>query len=255
MSLTAIIGGSGFDTFEELSVSDALFQDTPYGSHSGPILQGCISDNDCIFLPRHGVGHRYPPHVVNYRANIWMLKQLGVSQIIAFNVVGGINCTMSPDTIVIPDQIIDYTSGREHTFFDGDQDKLSEQGLPAVEHIDFTHPYAPELRKKLIQFFYKYDIDCVEHGVYGCTQGPRLESASEIERYRRDGCDMVGMTGMPEAALAKELGIDYVSVAIVVNWAAGVSAEMLSMIEIMSTVKKNMKSIKTQLPELLRFLS
>jgi 5'-deoxy-5'-methylthioadenosine phosphorylase len=254
MSLTAIIGGSGFDTFEELAVSDAIFQDTPYGQHSGPILQGHVNNNPCIFLPRHGVGHHYPPHTVNYRANIWMLKQLGVSQIIAFNVVGGINSTMSPDTIVIPEQIIDYTSNREHTFFDGDADKLLEQGLPPIDHIDFTYPYALELRKKLIRFFYEHNIDFVGHGVYGCTQGPRLESAAEVERYKRDGCDMVGMTGMPETALAKELGIDYVSVAIVVNWAAGVSNEMLSMIEIMNTVKKNMKSIKTQLPNLLKFL-
>ncbi len=254
MSLTAIIGGSGFDTFEELSVTDAIFQDTPYGSHSGPILQGHISNNPCLFLPRHGVGHRYPPHIVNYRANIWMLKQLGASQIISFNVVGGIGRTMSPDTIVIPEQIIDYTANREHTFFDGDQDKLLEQGLPPVEHIDFTHPYSPELRKKLIRFFYEQGIDFVGHGVYGCTQGPRLESAAEVERLKRDGCDMVGMTGMPEAALAKELGLDYVSVAIVVNWAAGVSDESLSMIDIMNTVKKNMKSIKSQLPDLLKFL-
>ena len=254
MSLTAIIGGSGFDTFEELSVNDAIFQDTPYGAHSGPILQGYVNSNPCLFLPRHGVGHRYPPHVVNYRANMWMLKELGVSQVIAFNVVGGIGRTMSPDTIVIPEQIIDYTSGREHTFFDGDQSKLSEQGLPPVEHVDFTHPYSPELRKKLIRFFYEHGIDFVGHGVYGCTQGPRLESAAEIERLKRDGCDMVGMTGMPEAALAKELGLDYVCVAIVVNWATGISEETLSMIDIMNTVKKNMESIKSQLPDLLKFL-
>lgn len=254
MSLTAIIGGSGFDTFEELSVSDAIIQDTPYGSHSGPILQGYINNNACVFLPRHGVGHQYPPHKVNYRANMWMLKQLGVSQVIAFNVVGGIGRTMSPDTIVIPEQIIDYTSNREQTFYDGDLNKLLEQGMPPVEHIDFTFPYSPELRKKLIRFLYESGIDFVGHGVYGCTQGPRLESAAEVEKLKRDGCDMVGMTGMPEATLAKELGLDYVSVAIVVNWAAGVSDEVLSMIEIMSTVKKNMKRIKSQLPSLLTFL-
>ncbi len=254
MGLTAIIGGSGFDTFEELTVKDAIFQDTPYGPHSGPILQGSVGGNDCLFLPRHGAGHRFPPHKVNYRANIWLLKELGVTEIIAFNVVGGITPTMSPDTIVIPEQIIDYTSGREHTFFDGNQEQSLGEGYPNVQHVDFTTPFAKELREKMIRFFYQSGIDVVGHGVYGCTQGPRLETAAEIERIKRDGCDLVGMTAMPEACLAKELDIDYVSIAIVVNWAAGISEKPLSMLEIMNTVIKNMGNIKSLLPNLLRFL-
>lgn len=253
MTLTAIIGGSGFDTFDTLVVNDAVFRETPYGPHSGPILSGRLGHTPCLFLPRHGAGHHLPPHKVNYRANLWLLKELGVKRIVAFNVVGGITPNMSPDTIVIPDQIIDYTYEREHTFYDGSQKQLLGEALQHVEHVDFSSPFTQSLRKKIIEFFQEADIDIVGRGVYGCTQGPRLETEAEIERLKRDGCDIVGMTAMPEAALAKELGIDYAAIVTVVNWSAGISKEPLSMIEIMNTVKKNMNKIKTLLPDLLQF--
>lgn len=254
MALTAIVGGSGFDTFDTLVVEDAIFRETPYGAHSGPALRGNLAEVPCLFLPRHGAGHHLPPHKVNYRANMWLLKQLGVNKIISFNVVGGITSNMSPDTIVIPDQIIDYTYDREHTFYDGQQKQLLGENFQNVEHIEFDKPFNSALRKKIMAFFQQSDIDIVGRGVYGCTQGPRLETIAEIERLKRDGCDIVGMTAMPEAALAKELGIDYAAIVTVVNWAAGISQESLSMIDIMNTVKKNMHKIKTLLPDLLRFL-
>ena len=254
MSLIAIIGGSGFDTYDDLVVNDAIIQETPYGAHSGPVLKGRLGNSPCLFLPRHGTGHRMPPHKVNYRANIWLLKQLGVSQIIACNVVGGISPSMSPDTIVIPDQLIDYTYDREHTFYDGKQNVLLGEHYQNLQHIDFSLPYSEGFRQKVINFFEHSDVNCVAKGVYGCTQGPRLETVAEIERLKRDGCDIVGMTGMPEASLAKEIGIEYVSIAIVVNWSAGINSTALSMVEIMNTVRKNMGQIKTLMPKLLQFL-
>jgi 5'-deoxy-5'-methylthioadenosine phosphorylase len=254
MSLIAIIGGSGFDTYDDLTVKDAVIQETPYGAHSSPIFVGTLRTSPCLFLPRHGGGHILPPHKVNYRANIWMLKQLGVTHIIACNVVGGITETMSPNTIVIPDQIIDYTYEREHTFYDGKQSQQLGENFQGLKHTDFSYPYSEELRNKVISFFQQSPLDCIGHGVYGCTQGPRLETAAEIQCIKRDGCDIVGMTGMPEAALAREIGIDYVSIALVVNWAAGVKQEDLSVVEIMNTIKKSMGQIKQLLPDILHFL-
>ncbi|MGH1484939.1 MAG: S-methyl-5'-thioinosine phosphorylase [Cellvibrionaceae bacterium] len=254
MSLIAIIGGSGFDTYDDLVVNDAIIQDTPYGPHSGPVLKGVLGNSPCLFLPRHGAGHPLPPHKVNYRANIWLLKQLGVTHVIACNVVGGITALMSPDTIVIPDQLIDYTYEREHTFYDGNQVELLGGHFQNLNHVDFAQPYSEELRGKVINFFAQSKVNCVPRGVYGCTQGPRLETAAEIERIKRDGCDIVGMTGMPEAALAREIGIEYISMAVVVNWTAGVTSEVLSMVDIMNTVRKNMGEIKRLMPDLLHFL-
>lgn len=253
MGSVAIIGGSGFEKFDAIGAQEVIVRETPYGAHSGPVITGRIGNAACVFLPRHSEGHRLPPHKINYRANLWLLKQLGVSRIIACNVVGGITPQMSPDTFVVPHQIIDYTYGREPTFYDGSQDKSGEH-FDHSQHIDFTHPYASELRERVMAFLRREGLSFVDYGVYGCTQGPRLETAAEIERLKRDGCDIVGMTGMPEAALAKELGIEYASIAVVVNWAAGVTHENLSMVEILNTVKKNMHSLARLLPNLLRFL-
>ncbi|MFT6790942.1 MAG: 5'-methylthioinosine phosphorylase [Cellvibrionaceae bacterium] len=254
MGLVAIIGGSGFDTYDSLVVNDAIIRETPYGNHSGPILMGRLGNSRCVFLPRHGAGHKTPPHQVNYRANLWMLKELGVTDVIACNVVGGITSHMSPDTIVIPDQLIDYTYGRENTFYDGMQSHLLGKNFENLSHIDFTSPYSEPLRQKIIKFFEASQLDCVPRGVYACTQGPRLESIAEIERLKRDGCNIVGMTGMPEVGLAREIGIEYVCVALVVNWAAGVATETLSMVDIMHTVRKNMGEIKSLMPKLIAYL-
>ena len=253
MALTAVIGGSGFDTYDQLLISDQIVQETPYGSHSGPVIKGVLNTRPCVFLPRHSASHRLPPHKVNYRANIWLLKQLGVTRIIAVNVVGGIANDVAPDTIVIPNQLIDYTYGREHTFYDGDQGSILGEGFQNLNHIEFDSPYSETLRKKIIQCLLESKMTFVPEGVYACTQGPRLETSAEIQRLKLDGCTVVGMTGMPEAALAQEIGIDYASIAIVVNWAAGINSSPLAVIDIMDAIHKNMKKIKELIPNLLRF--
>jgi len=246
----AIIGGSGLDNFEDFKQSEAVRLDTPYGYPASGIKQGLLNDVPCVFLPRHGQQHEWPPHKVNYRANIHLLKQLGVESIIAINVVGGITSSMSPKTLVIPDQIIDYTYGREHTLYDTGDYGDAFAGGKTFEHIEFSYPYSPGLRTQLIDFLQRHNIPFVGQGTYGCTQGPRLETQAEISRLHRDGCDIVGMTAMPEAALARELGIDYVSICVVVNWAAGITKDTLEMESIVQVCAESMETIKGLLPTL-----
>ncbi len=224
MTKLAIIGGTGLSGLAELNVTGSKQIATPYGSPSADFIIGELAENEVVFLARHGNPHSIPPHKINYRANIWGLKQLGVQQIIAVAAVGGITAAMLPAHIVIPDQIIDYSYGREHTFFDG------ENG--SVTHIDFTYPYSQNLRTRLIQVAQKAGIKISPIAAYGCTQGPRLETTAEINRMERDGCDIVGMTGMPEAALAKELEIHYAAIGVIANWAAGKIDGEISMSEI-----------------------
>jgi 5'-deoxy-5'-methylthioadenosine phosphorylase len=213
MTALGIIGGSGLGELPGFVQSAQVDRDTPFGYASGPIVRGRISDREVIFLPRHGKPHAMPPHRVNYRANLWALREAGVGSVIAVNAVGGITPRMAPRRLVIPDQIIDYTAARAHTFFD-------ESGH-AVMHVDFTRPYTEELRAALLAGAAALGLDAADGGTYGATQGPRLESAAEIRRMERDGCDVVGMTGMPEAALARELGLRYASLCVVANLAAG----------------------------------
>ena len=182
-----------------------------------------------------------PPHAVNYRANLWALKQAGVSKLIAVNAVGGIGADMAPRSLVVPQQLIDYSSGREHSFFDGRDGQ--------VQHVDFSEPYSAGLRASLLQAGAQLGLSLVDTGIYGCTNGPRFESAAEIERMRRDGCSLVGMTGMPEAGLARELEIEYACLAMVVNWAAGVAQGDISIAEIMANLEH---SVATLRPLLLR---
>ena len=254
----AIIGGSGLDNLALSNEIEPIFQDTPYGSHSAPIMMGrLLIENDSsstnvsqtdqiIFLPRHGADHKVPPHLVNYRANIWALKQLGVERILACSVVGGISQLMSPGTFVIPNQIVDYTYGREHTFFDGTNQDLC--------HVDFTEPYSKTLRQRLLTYFNGCELPYQSEVVYGCTQGPRLETAAEIKRMRNDRCDVVGMTAMPEAVLAREMGMEYVGLSLVVNWAAGVKEGISSIDEITKTIGTGMQRLTSCLPELIRSL-
>ena len=224
-NMRAIIGGSGvYSLAHDFEVESRLEPDTPYGLVSAEIEVGKWQNQRMAFLPRHGRQHAVPPHKISYRANIWALQQLGVSEIIAINAVGGIGDDYPPRTIAIPDQLIDYTSGREHSFFDGDN-----QGL---EHIDFTWPYSLRLRQKIISAASRHNIDVVDGGTYGCTNGPRLETAAEVRKLAADGCNIVGMTGMPEAALAREAGLAYAAIALVVNWCAGLSSVDVSMDEI-----------------------
>jgi 5'-methylthioadenosine phosphorylase len=186
---------------------------TPYGEPSGAMTFGSLAGSEVVFLARHGYGHTIAPHEINYRANIWALNEMGVEGIFALASVGGIRDDLGPGTLVVPDQIIDYTHSRKSTFFEG-------SGAP-VTHVDFTQPYSGVLRARLLRAAQSIGEAVVDGGVYACSQGPRLETAAEIERLARDGADLVGMTGMPEAALARELELDYATLGVVVNHAAG----------------------------------
>lgn len=245
--MLAIIGGSGlYSLGESFSLEEQVPRRTPYGDTSADALQGCWQSVPVVFLPRHGPGHRVPPHRVNYRANIWALKQVGVSRIISVNAVGGITDEMKPGTLVVPDQLIDYSSGREQTFFDGDESQ--------VMHVDFSWPYSAELRGVLTEVGLQKRQPLVVTGTYGSTNGPRLETAAEISRMRNDGCNVVGMTGMPEAALARELEIEYACLALVVNWAAGVEDEPISMQDIMMNLERGMQQVKSLLLDAARLV-
>ena len=211
--MLAIIGGSGLTQLANLEVRQREVMRTPYGDPSGAITLGTIRGAPVAFLARHGYGHTIPPHRVNYRANMWALAQHKVEYVVAVASVGGIRADLGPGTLAIPDQIIDYTYGREFTYFNG-QDR-------SVVHIDFTQPYCETLRERLLKAADQAGEPIVAGGTYAATQGPRLETAAEIDRLERDGADMVGMTGMPEASLARELGLCYAAVAVIVNHAAG----------------------------------
>ncbi len=239
MKTTAIIGGSGLTELDSLTISHEKEIPTPYGMPSAPCIFGELSGQKIIFLARHGNPHRIAPHKINYRANLWALKEAGAEQVIAVAAVGGITPQMPPAKIAIPEQIIDYSYGREHTYFAEDSD--------AVQHIDFTAPYDENLRQQLINSASGLVIE--KSGVYACTQGPRLETAAEIIRLERDGCDLVGMTGMPEAVLARELEIPYACCAVVANWAAGKAAGEISMDEIMHNLEQGMADTKQLLQQ------
>jgi len=213
MSDIAIIGGTGALGLLPADGIRSTVVTSCYGDPSGPILEWSVGESRCLFLPRHGPDGTIPPHRVNYRANIQALRDMGVSSIIGVNAVGGICPPATPGSLVLPEQIIDYTWGREHTFFD--------QINKPVTHIEFDSPISTQLHRRLVEQVVALKLDCLESGVYGVTQGPRLETAAEIDRMERDGCDLVGMTAMPEAALAREAGIAYAICAIVVNYAAG----------------------------------
>ncbi len=211
--MLAIIGGTGLTQLSNLEITHRQVMRTPYGEPSGALTFGLINQHEVIFIARHGYGHTLPPHLVNYRANMWALKEQGAKRIVSIASVGGIRDDLVPGTLVVPSQIVDYTHGRASTYFDArDQ---------AVTHIDFTHPYSAALRSSLLKAGRLAGENLVDGGVYAATQGPRLETAAEINRYEGDGADMVGMTGMPEAALARELGLSYAAIAVVVNHAAG----------------------------------
>lgn len=246
MTDLAIIGGTGLTEMESIELLSTEVHTTEYGETSGPVTNGRLNGRTVIFLPRHGNPHAIPPHKVNYRANIRALKDCGITRIIGINAVGGITPQMSPCTIVVPDQIIDYTWSRAHTFF--------EDNTGSVTHIDFTRPYSKSLRDLIATAAENINLDIQLEGTYGATQGPRLETAAEIQRLERDGCDIVGMTGMPEAALARELDIEYASISLVVNLAAGKSAEPITMDIIESNLGNGMNNIKRLLSETVRII-
>ena len=209
----AIIGGSGLARLAALQRTRRQVVRSPYGEPSGALTFGELAGREVVFLARHGYGHTIAPHEINYRANIWVLKELGVQGVLAVATVGGVRADLGPGTLVVPDQIIDYTHSRKSTFFEGAEAR--------VTHIDFTLPYSARLRTMLLDAAAAAGEPIVDGATYACTQGPRLETAAEIGRIGRDGGDLVGMTGMPEAALAREAGLDYATLGVVVNHAAG----------------------------------
>lgn len=233
MPIIGLIGGSGLTRIDALEIERQEVMNTPYGDPSAPICFGRLGQLDVAFMPRHGVSHHIPPHRVNYRANIAALADLGVKDVIGFAAVGGISDRMAPGTLCIADQIIDYTWGRAHTYFEGHD--------AGVEHVDFTHPYCEALRGRLSAAALNTGVAVVDEGTYGATEGPRLETAAEIQRLSRDGCDLVGMTGMPEAGLAREKGLCYANLSLVVNWAAGLGGGPITMSEIESHLAEGMQ--------------
>lgn len=227
----AIVGGTGVYALADLANAEAHQPLTKYGKPSGPVRVGDMAGTRVGFLARHGEGHSIPPHKINYRANLASLKALGARRIIALNTVGGITESFGPRVLACPDQLIDYTWGRVATV-------CEEEGTDVL-HVDFGDPYTPSLRARLIAAAAEAGVPLVAQGCYGATQGPRLETRAEIARMRRDGCDLVGMTGMPEAGLARELEMDYACLGIVANWAAGCGPspdEVITMEDVLANV-------------------
>jgi 5'-methylthioinosine phosphorylase len=229
-----LIGGTGLNAFDENS--EALAIDTPYGAPAAPLRVVDDGSIRLLFLARHGSPHRFPPHAVNYRANLWALREAGADRVLAVSAVGGLHAPYGPARLALPDQLIDYSWGREHTFCDS--------GETPLMHVDFTRPYEGPLRRALLATAVAEAIEVIDGGCIGVFQGPRLESAAEIERARRDGCDMAGMTSLPEAGLARELGMDYAGIAVVSNWAAGVSGEHISEDDIAATLREPMARVR-----------
>lgn len=246
MTDLAIIGGTGLTSLNELEIIKRESVDTPYGDPSGPLTYGSLFGKDVIFMPRHGAGHTIPPHKINYRANIWALKSAGVRRVIAMAAVGAIATDFPPTSLAIPDQIIDYTWGRDSTFFD--------EGLEEVVHVDFSYPYDETLRQAMITACEQAGVAHCRQGVYGATQGPRLETAAEIDKCDLDRCTMVGMTGMPEAVLARELSLAYATCAISVNWAAGRSEGEITMADIEACMKEGTANVREMLIKLMPML-
>lgn len=241
MTTVAIIGGSGLTNLQNLQITRREVVRTPYGEPSGAMVYGQLSGKEVVFLPRHGPNHTIPPHQINYRANIWALKQSGIRRVIAVAAVGGISDGLEASDLVLPDQMVDYTYDRAHTFFDGEGKK--------VMHVDFTYPYCMELRQNLVEAARRARIDLADRGTYGATQGPRFETAAEIRRMERDGCTVVGMTGMPEAALAREADLRYATLAVVANRAAGKEENLISLKEIEAHLENGMGKVRRLLEQ------
>lgn len=231
----ALIGGTGLSRMPGLVIEDTDNTTTEWGEAAAPVLRGSLNGLPVLFLARHGNPHRLLPHQVNYRANIAALKQAGASAIIAVNAVGGISAEAASGVMVLPEQIVDYTWGRDMTFFD--------QGQTPVVHVDFSWPFDSALRQRLATVLTRSEVPWLDGGCYAATQGPRLETAAEIRRLERDGCDIVGMTGMPEAVLARELELPYAMLSLVVNPAAGKSEREITMAEIEAVLHHGMDSV------------
>jgi 5'-methylthioadenosine phosphorylase len=237
-----IIGGSGLYDVPGLEKEESLEISTPFGPPSDSYRKGRLSGKEVIFLPRHGSGHHIQPHRINYRANIAGFRQLGVEKIISIGAAGAINHEMKPGSIVVPDQIIDMTSGRSSTFFDGDE----------VVHVDFTEPFCPDLRNHIFKAAARRtEVVMLKSGVYICVNGPRLETAAEIRTFSLWGADIVGMTLMPEAVLAREAGICFAGMSVVANYAAGIVAGKLTATEVVKTMQTSAGQLRSLLESVL----
>lgn len=234
MRRLGLIGGTGLDEFGQAIATHDI--NTAFGRPSAKFAEYQVGDLQLFFLPRHGAQHEIPPHAVNYQANIDALKQLEVEGIIAVNAVGGISSATPPGSLCVPDQLIDYTWGRAHTF--------SMSATDALVHTEFAGPFDGRVRRGLLRTAAEADIDLIDGGCVAVSQGPRLETAAEIRKFKRDGCDLVGMTTMPEAALAREAGLDYASLCITANWAAGLEQEPVTMAAIEATLALAMIKVR-----------
>ncbi len=256
--MLAIIGGSGLYDLSSLGSQglNSLRQESVRTEYAATAVNIDLLETEAgtvAFLPRHGKTHHLPPHKINYRANIAALKKLGANEILAINAVGGINASAGPGSLIVPDQLIDYSWGRASTFF--------EDNLDSVVHVDFSEPFTAGMRERALRAIKQANEQAadprllMEKAVYACTQGPRLETAAEIVRLQRDGCDVVGMTGMPEAVLARELGLDYAMLALSVNWAAGIVPGEITMAEIEAVMAEGMDFLRQVLTLFLRLES
>lgn len=249
MTSIAVIGGTGMNSWPGLEILERLDLDTPYGRPSAPLLRGRIAGSEALFLARHGEGHKIPPHAINYRANLRALRDAGARQVIAIAAVGAIAADFPPGAVAIPHDLIDHTWGREHSYSDG------RPGSELV-HVEFTHPYSPSLRAAALAAAATAGVPLLGAGVMAVTQGPRLETPAEIRALQRGGADMVGMTGMPEAVLARELGLDYACLAVSVNWAAGLSPAGAGIHdEIHASIETGMATVRRLLAVLLPALA
>jgi len=245
----ALIGGTGLASLKGFTLIKEHSIETPFGKPSANILEGKFFDNEneqgskFFFLARHGDPHTIPPHKINYRANIWALNHLGVDKIIAINAVGGIHPELDAGSLCVPDQLIDYTFRRENTFFDGESFSQNDKEVSMPVHIDFTNPFSNAIRDKIIKVGQSLNLDIMQKACYACVEGPRLETAAEINCLEKDGCDVVGMTCMPEAALARECSMDYASLCLVVNKAAGRNDGPITMKQIEHTMEIGIKKI------------
>lgn len=238
-----IIGGTGLTQLGNLEIIRRQIVRTPYGDASQPLIFGKLSGADVVFLARHGGGHTIPPHSINYRANIWALHSVGVKSLLAVATVGSIAKALAPSDIVLPNQIIDYTHGRDNSYFDGVE--------RPVRHVDFTHPYSEQLRQECLKAATNIQQKIHDGGVYACVQGPRLETAAEINRYEQEGASVIGMTGMPEAVLARELEMDYAALCPVANHAAGrgESAQNIQYETVLERLAVTMESVRALIAE------
>jgi len=231
----AVIGGSGLYGLEGLEVEDRGRPDTPFGRTSGHLVSGRLDGSPILFIARHGEDHSVAPHLVNYKANVESLRRAGATRVLAVCTVGSIDAGLLPGTVAVPDQIVDYTWGRDHTFH--------EPGDP-VPHVDFTDPYTPEWRAEVLAAVESEGVRFADGGTYAAVQGPRFETAAEIRRFRNDGCSIIGMTGMPEAALAREAGLEYAAICPVANLAAGLSPVELTPEEVFAVVATMLEPIQ-----------